>query len=198
VEWQFRVASGEALSFDQGDIAMEGHAIECRITAEDPGAGFLPSTGLVEYLSVPSGPGVRWDGGIVQGQEISLHYDPLLAKLIVSAADRDAAIARMTRALDELVIVGVETSAPFHRRVMQEPDFLRGSFSIEYVDEHPELSTFLPSEEELTAAAVAAALLEDEHRRCRRTTRINTDGGVRMSGWRGAAWAEGPWNRGPS
>jgi acetyl-CoA carboxylase biotin carboxylase subunit len=195
VDWQFRVAAGEALAFDQNDIRMDGHAIECRITAEDSGAGFLPSTGVVSYLSVPSGPGVRWDGGIRQGQEVSLHYDPLLAKLIVSAPDRKAAIARMARALDELVIAGVETSAPFHRRVMREPGFLTGDFTIEYVSEHPELLTFHPTDAELTAAALAAALLEDEHRQRRGTPRTGTDAPARMSAWRAPAWSEGPWNR---
>jgi acetyl-CoA carboxylase biotin carboxylase subunit len=110
VAWQLRVASGEPLGFGQDDVAVDGHAIECRITSEDPYHGFLPSTGVVTHLQLPSGPGVRWDGGIQVGFEVSLHYDPLLAKLIVHAPNRESAIARMARALDELVVVGVDTT----------------------------------------------------------------------------------------
>jgi acetyl-CoA carboxylase biotin carboxylase subunit len=191
VEWQLRVASGEALSFDQGDVRLQGHAIECRITSEDPAAGFLPSTGVVTHLDVPSGPGVRWDGGIRQGGEVTLHYDPLLAKLIVYARDRPTAIARMRRALDELVVAGVETSASFHRRVMVEPDFLAGSLSIRYVEDHPELVGGDESEAEVVAAAVAAALLEDEWRG-RNAPRLGPDGrgGAGLSSWRlaGRPW----------
>src|SRR5690606_36424411 len=96
----------------------KGWAIECRITSEDPANGFLPSNGRVEYLRVPSGPGVRWDSGIGSGTTIGLTYDPMLAKLIVWAETRELAIARMHRALLDLTIVGVETSREFHLRMM--------------------------------------------------------------------------------
>jgi len=195
VDWQLRVASGEALDFTQADVVMSGHAIECRITSEDPLSGFLPSTGVVTRLEVPSGPGVRWDGGIHEGFEVSLHYDPLLAKLIVHGASREIAIARMARALDELVITGIETSASFHRRVMDEPDFRAGTFSIRYLDEHPELLESDTAEEELRAAALAAALLEDEDRLRHRTPRIGASAQVEMSSWRAAGW---PWRKGIS
>lgn len=190
VEWQFRVASGEALPFGQEDIELSGHAIECRITAEDHLGGFLPSTGVITHLEVPTGPGVRWDGGVVEGSEVGLHYDPLLAKLIVHGADRDAAIRRMCRALDELVIAGVETCAPFHRRVMDEAEFRAGTLSIRYLEEHAELLEEDGAEEELVAAAIAAALLEDEHRRSR-APRIEGGGGRPLSGWRRLAR---PWS----
>ena len=183
VEWQFRVASGEALAFAQDDIELTGHSIECRITSEDHLGGFLPSTGVITHLEVPSGPGVRWDGGIVEGGEVSLHYDPLLAKLVVHGADRPAAIRRMCRALDELVIAGVETCAPFHRRVMDEAEFRSGDLSIRYLDEHPELLEPDDAEEDMIAVAVAAALLEEEHR-MRRAPRIEGGGGVPLSAWR--------------
>jgi acetyl-CoA carboxylase biotin carboxylase subunit len=186
VEWQFRVASGERLPFTQEDIRLGGHAIECRITSEDHLGGFLPSTGVVTYLEIPSGPGVRWDGGIVQGSEVTLHYDPLLAKLIVHAPTRAAAIARMRRALGELVIAGVETCAPFHLRVMDEADFGSGDFCIRYLEEHPELLEADPAEDETAVAALAAALLEDEHRR-HRAPRIGGAGGEVMSTWRRGA-----------
>ncbi|MEO5817664.1 MAG: acetyl-CoA carboxylase biotin carboxylase subunit, partial [Gemmatimonadaceae bacterium] len=110
VQWQLRIASGEKLPFVQEEITPRGWAIECRITSEDPSNDFLPSTGRVQYLHIPSGPGVRWDGGIETGSEISLYYDPMLAKLIVWAATRAEAVERMHRALLELTIEGVDTS----------------------------------------------------------------------------------------
>ena len=186
VDWQLRVASGEKLDFTQDDITLSGHAIECRITSEDPQSGFLPSTGVVTHLEVPTGPGVRWDGGIQEGLEVSLHYDPLLAKLIVHGPSREMAIARMARALDELVISGIDTCAPFHRRVMDEPDFQEGRLTIRYLDEHPELLDPDADESSLVAAAVAAALLEQEDRQRHRSPRIGTSNGSGMSPWRAA------------
>jgi acetyl-CoA carboxylase biotin carboxylase subunit len=190
VAWQLRIASGEPLPVTQDDVRMKGHAIECRITSEDPYRGFLPSTGTVSHLEVPTGPGVRWDGGIQTGFEVSLHYDPLLAKLIVHAPTREAAIARMARALHELVVIGVDTSAPFHRSVMAEPDFRAGRLSIRYVEEHPGLVNGAQDEAVLRAAAVAAALLEEDDRRRQRTPRIGADGDGGMSSWRRTGW---PW-----
>ncbi|MEO6444433.1 MAG: acetyl-CoA carboxylase biotin carboxylase subunit [Gemmatimonadaceae bacterium] len=125
VQWQIRIAAGERLPFP-ADIAPRGWALECRITSEDPANGFLPSTGRIDYLHLPAGPGVRWDGGIEAGSVVGLHYDPMLAKLIVWGADREQAIARMHRALGELTIVGVETSREFHLRVMEDEEFRRG------------------------------------------------------------------------
>jgi len=127
VQWQLRIAAGEKLPFVQSEIVPRGWAIECRITSEDPANGFLPATGRVAYLHVPAGPGVRWDGGIETGSQIGLFYDPLLAKLIVWAPTRDAAIARMHRALLELTIDGIDSSRDFHLRVMEDEEFRRGS-----------------------------------------------------------------------
>jgi len=190
VAWQLRIAGGEPLDFTQDDVGIDGHAIECRITSENPYRGFLPSTGVVSHLQVPTGPGVRWDGGFQEGFEISLHYDPLLAKLIVHAPDREAAIARMARALDELVVVGVDTSAPFHRSVMDEPDFVAGNLSIRYLEEHPDLADGQSEEAVLRAVAVAAALLEEEDRHRHRAARIEARGGSAMPAWRRSGW---PW-----
>jgi len=190
VEWQFRVASGERLAFTQEDIRLQGHAIECRITSEDPAGGFLPSTGVVSHVEVPAGPGIRWDGGVTRGFEVSLHYDPLLAKLIAYGPNRATAIARMARALDELVIDGVDTSAPYLRRVMDEEDFRAGRLSTAYVEEHKELLTDGSSEADLIAAAVAAALLEDAYREGHRVPRIGSNGGSGPSPWRASGW---PW-----
>jgi len=144
----------------------------------------------VSHLEIPSGPGIRWDGGITRGFEVSLHYDPLLAKLIAVGPDRTAAIARLARALDELVIDGVETSAPFLRRVMDEPDFAAGDLSTAYIEEHAELLDMSPPEEDLLAAALAAALLEEEHRNRHRTPRIGQHSAGVPSAWRNAGW---PW-----
>ncbi|MBX6366173.1 MAG: acetyl-CoA carboxylase biotin carboxylase subunit, partial [Gemmatimonadetes bacterium] len=189
VQWQLRIAGGERLPFRQEEVRLTGHAIECRITSEDPANGFLPSTGRIELLDVPSGPGVRWDGGIEEGYEVSLHYDPMLAKLIVHAPDRSAAIERMRRALGELRVVGVETSASFHRRVMDEPDFRAGDVDINYLEKHPELLAARIDEAEVRAAALVAALLEDE-RRERRALRRMVAGGADAapSRWRGLGW----------
>lgn len=191
VEWQFRIAAGEPLDFEQSDVRLTGHSIECRITSEDPASGFLPSTGVVSHLEVPSGPGVRWDSGIRQGGEVSRHYDPLIAKLIVSGPNREVAIARMSRALGELVVAGVETTVAFHSRVMDEPDFRAGDLSIRYLDEHPQLTAAADSEDGVVAAAITAALLEDDSRK-RRAPRIEAGGRREMSPWRRSGW---PWQR---
>ncbi len=189
VHWQIRIAQGEELDFDQEDVSLTGHAIECRITSEDPRNGFLPSTGRVDRLDLPDGPGVRWDGGIVEGFEVGLYYDPLLAKLIVHASTREQAIDRMGRALDELVIAGIETSARFHRSVMDEKDFRNGRLSTSYLDEHPEVLE--PGDGALRVLAVAAAVLEHQARQSPGTARIDShDAGVGLSPWRASGW---PW-----
>ncbi len=161
---QLRVARGEKLSIPEG-LSPRGHAIECRITAEDPFQGFLPATGVISFLSVPSGPGVRWDGGFEAGSEIGLFYDSLLAKLIVWGESRGAAIRRMARALDELLIVGVPTSQPFHRRVMRDSRFASGEYDIEYMETTGvELLHRKLEDSELEMAALAAALAEETER----------------------------------
>ncbi len=166
VHWQLRVASGEAIPFKQEDIHPQGWAIECRITSEDPNNGFLPSTGKIEYLQIPSGPGVRWDGGIEAGSEVGLHYDPMLAKLIVHAPTRLEAIERMHRALLELTVIGVELSRDFHLRVMEDGEFRRGEIEIQWLERRlPSLTNVAPPEEGVQLAAIAAALLAHEERR---------------------------------
>jgi acetyl-CoA carboxylase biotin carboxylase subunit len=164
VRWQIRIAAGERLDLPD-TIEPRGWAIECRITSEDPANGFLPSTGRVEYLHVPSGPGVRWDGGIEPGTDIGLHYDPLLGKLIVWARTRPEAIERMRRALHELRIVGVDTSREFHLRVMENEDFRRGDISIQWLEESMgSLTADASSAADRRLAAVAAALLAERDR----------------------------------
>src|SRR6185295_6691756 len=165
VQWQLRIAAGEALSFTQDAIVPHGWAMECRITSEDPRNGFLPSTGTVGYVRIPSGPGIRWDGGIEAGSEISLFYDPMVGKLIVWAPTRDAAVERMHRALLELTVTGIETSRDFHLRVMGDPEFRSGAFDIQWLERRlPVILGAQPPEKTQTLAAIAAALLAERDR----------------------------------
>ncbi|HUG39094.1 MAG TPA: acetyl-CoA carboxylase biotin carboxylase subunit [Longimicrobiales bacterium] len=187
VQWQLRIAAGEPLSVRQEEVRWDGHAIECRITSEDPRHGFLPSTGRIELLQIPAGPGVRWDGGIQEGDEVSLHYDPLLGKLVAHAPTRALAIARMARALSELRVVGVETSAPFHARVLAEEDFRAGRLDIRYLERHPDLATAPAPDGAVRAAALAAAFLAEEDRARRSVRRVEGSAPPR-SRWRDAGW----------
>jgi acetyl-CoA carboxylase biotin carboxylase subunit len=165
VREQLHIARHRPMRVHPGILAPRGHAIECRITAEDPANGFLPATGTVAYLRVPTGPGIRWDGGIEAGSAVTAVYDPLLAKLIAWGETRDVAVRRMARALRELVIVGLPTSQAFHLRVMDEPSFLRGEMDVGYVDRLGD--ALLGGEPRVAlarAVAAAAALLTDARR----------------------------------
>jgi acetyl-CoA carboxylase biotin carboxylase subunit len=190
VQWQLRIAAGERLPFVQPEIRPRGWAMECRITSEDTYNGFLPSTGRIEYLHVPSGPGVRWDGGIETGSEVSLHYDPLLAKLIVWAATRELAIERMHRALLELTIDGVETSRDFHLRLMEDGEFRRGEIEIQWLERRlKSLVEVKPPRAAVDAAIVAAALLAERDRNRggaapAATAGSQVNGSSQSSGWR--------------
>ncbi len=190
VQWQIRIAAGEPLPYSQADIQLRGHALECRITSEDPANGFLPSTGRITHLEVPAGPGVRWDGGVLEGGEISLYYDPLIGKLIVHAPDRASAIARMQRALEELRVIGVETSVPFHTAVLAETDFRSGEFDIHYLEKHPAVLAPETPDALLRAAALAAALLEDQRRQRGSVQRgsATVPGTASPGAWRSMGW----------
>ena len=186
VELQLRVSAGEPLTMDQASLVPNGHAIECRITSEDPHRNFLPSTGRIDYVRIPGGPGVRWDGGIISGFEVGLHYDPLLGKLIVHSPSRASAIRRMARALDELVIRGVDTCVPFHRRVMDEEDFRKGILSIQYLADHPQILEGEEEEGVLRAAAVTAALLKEKERARLQITPASRTDSATFSNWKRA------------
>jgi acetyl-CoA/propionyl-CoA carboxylase biotin carboxyl carrier protein len=138
---QIRVASGDPLSFTQDDIERRGHAIEVRINAEDPAGGkFLPSPGPIDRLRVPQGYGVRWDGGYEAGDEVSQFYDNLVGKLICWGADRDVAIARTIRALDEFEIAGIATTIPADLAILRHEDFAAGRHSTKWVEDRLDLS----------------------------------------------------------
>ena len=126
VRAQVQIAAGERLEFTQDDIRLQGHAIECRINAEDVANGFLPSPGTITVYREPGGPGVRVDSGVTEGSEISPLYDPMIAKLIVRGADREDAIGRMLRALGEFQIGGVKTLIGFHKALLSHPCFRAG------------------------------------------------------------------------
>jgi acetyl-CoA carboxylase biotin carboxylase subunit len=133
VKTQFRIAAGEPLPVAQEEVRLAGHSLECRINAEDPDR-FLPSPGKVTNLRLPGGPGVRVDSHAYVGYIVPPYYDSLLAKLIVHGRDRDEAIARMQRALDEMLIQGVQTTIPFHQKVLRHPDFLAGKTSTRFLE----------------------------------------------------------------
>ena len=149
VEWQVRIAAGEPLTLQQEDIRPRGHAIECRIYAEDPYHDFVPSTGPLLRWRPPSGPGLRLDSGVDQGQEVSIYYDPMLAKLIAWAPDRDLSLRRMDVALSQFLALGVITNIPLLRAVVGHPQFQRGEYDTGFLEWNP---------------AVTRPAITDEHR----------------------------------
>jgi acetyl-CoA carboxylase biotin carboxylase subunit len=189
VREQLRIAAGQPMRIPTRWLDPRGWALECRITSEDPANGFLPSTGRIEQLRIPGGPGVRWDSGIELGDEVTLFYDSLLAKLIVWAPDRLQAIDRMARALDELVIDGVITTQGFHRRLMADREFREGDIDIQFLDRRGDLAAASLSEVEAVDLAIAAALAEDEARSMRRPSVANGDAGA--GNWLSRARLEG-------
>lgn len=134
VKEQIRIASGERIRYKQDDIKFHGSAIECRIYAEDPDNDFMPSPGYIAVLNIPGGHGVRIDTHIYQGYEISPYYDSMIGKLIVHGKDRHEAIKICARALDEFIIEPIKTTIPFHKKVMENPAFLRGRFSTNFIE----------------------------------------------------------------
>jgi acetyl-CoA carboxylase biotin carboxylase subunit len=168
VREQLRIAAGLPMSVHASGLAPRGWAIECRITSEDPANNFLPSTGRIEYLRAPAGPGIRWDSGVETGNEVTLHYDSMLAKLIVWAPDRPQALNRMRHALDELVITGVATNQVFHRRLLADAAFQRGDIDIQFLDRRPDLLAVSTSPAGVRDLAIAAALAEHQAREARR------------------------------
>jgi acetyl-CoA/propionyl-CoA carboxylase biotin carboxyl carrier protein len=170
---QLRVAAGEPLSFTQDGIAHLGHSIECRINAEDPSKGFLPSPGSIVRLRPPGGPGVRWDGGYAEGDTVSQHYDNLLGKLVVWAPDRESARRRMLRALDEFEIAGVSTTIPAHRALLSHPDFADAGHSTKWVENDLDAGAFNAA---LQSEAPAPAEAEEAEPLVERTVPVEVNG----------------------
>ncbi|MFP5229424.1 MAG: acetyl/propionyl/methylcrotonyl-CoA carboxylase subunit alpha [Acidobacteriota bacterium] len=157
VHLQIRIAQGEPLPFTQNDVQLRGHAIECRVYAEDPSAGFMPSPGRITRLLQPGGPGIREDCGVYEGWVVPVDYDPMLSKLIAFAPTREIAIARMLRALDEYVIGGIRTNLGLFRRILTEPDFRAARIDTGYLDRLLAASPVSAPAEENGHAAIAAA-----------------------------------------
>ena len=157
VEWQVRIACGETLTLQQEDIQPRGHAIECRIYAEDPYHDFVPSTGPLLRWRPPSGPGLRLDSGVDEGLEVSIYYDPMLAKLIAWAPDRDLSLRRMDVALSQFLVLGVITNIPLLRAVLGHSQFQRGEYDTGFLEWNPAVTRpALTDESRTTARALAA------------------------------------------
>jgi acetyl-CoA carboxylase biotin carboxylase subunit len=167
VQMQLRVAMGEPLALRQEEIRLRGHAIECRIYAEDPENNFFPSPGLITKLVQPGGPGVREDCGVYAGWTVPLDYDPMLSKLVTYAETREAAIARMLRALDEYVVGGIRTNIGLFRRILEDEDFRAARIDTGYLERLLETSS-VTAEAEVPGeiVAIAAALLNRTTREC--------------------------------
>jgi len=192
VHWQIRIARGERLAIDpEQALTPRGHAIECRIYAEDPDEGFMPSPGLVRGLRPASGPGIRDDGGVSAGYTVPVYYDSLIAKLVASAASREEAIARMARALAEYQVLGIRTTIPFFVWLMQQPEYRAGHYDTTWLDNLMAARRGQSFNElgpdELTLVALAASI--DTYLRA--TARVPGDEGARAATlWQTAARSE--------
>jgi acetyl-CoA carboxylase biotin carboxylase subunit len=193
VKAQLRIARGEALPLRQEEIVQRGHAIECRVYAEDPDAGFLPSPGRILALRVPGGPGIRDDSGVYEGAEVPIHYDPLVSKLVAWAETREDAIARMRRAVGEYRVLGIKTTLPFFERVLAHPDFVAGSFDTSFVDVVLAARDGRPRRS-VEIAVAAAAIRAFEERRSVRASPGSAPRG--LAPWRAAGLREARGARG--
>lgn len=165
VKEQIRVARGEKLSFKQEDLEIKGHAIEVRVYAEDPANNFLPDIGNLQTYKTPKGPGVRVDDGFEQGMDIPIYYDPMIAKLITHGKDRQEAIERMIRAIDEYTITGIQTTLGFGKYVMQHPAFVAGDFDTHFVSKYftPDSLKNTDEDEAMIAAIMAAGFMKTQN-----------------------------------
>jgi len=190
VKLQLQVALGKRLPFTQEDVVLRGHAIECRIQAEDPDHDFRPSPGRITTLRIPSGPGIRDDSAIYAGFRMPIQYDAMIAKLIAWGSDRAEAIERMSRALREYVINGIPTTIPFHRRVMEDPRFRRGEIHTGYTRTPPPPAERSPEDEaRLRDVALAAAAIAAYRRKA--AAAPLSAGAAAGSGWQQAGRREG-------
>jgi acetyl-CoA carboxylase, biotin carboxylase subunit len=159
VRWQLRIARGERLDVPpEAVLRPNGHAIECRVYAEDPDSGFLPSPGRIVQLRAPNGPGIRDDSGVTAGLDVPIYYDPLISKLVAWAEDRPGAIARMRRALGEYLVAGIKTTVPFFTWLLEQREFVDGTFHTTYLDEALRARNGRPFVEPPPAAEEIAAI----------------------------------------
>jgi acetyl-CoA carboxylase, biotin carboxylase subunit len=186
VHLQIRIAAGETLPFRQEDVAIRGHAIECRIYAEDPEQNFFPSPGKITLLTVPSGPGIREDSGMYEGWTVPIDYDPLLAKLISYGSDRPQTIARMRRALDEYFVGGIKSNLSLFRRILEDKDFQAGKLDTGFLDRLLKSNAGEAPKPDAEVAAIAAGVF----------AMFDSEGAVKgqpapvASGWKKMARAE--------
>jgi acetyl-CoA carboxylase biotin carboxylase subunit len=161
VKQQIRIATGEPLPFRQEDVQQKGHAIECRIYAEDPENNFLPSLGTIHFVQEPTGPWVRTDSGLYSGIEVSMYYDPILSKLIVWGQDRNDAIQRMKNALENYIILGIKTQIPFLKAVIEHPEFMSGNTNTNFLKDHfPDWKMPELDQDEISKVLAVAAIHE--------------------------------------
>ena len=183
-----RSAAGYPLAFRQEDVRLHGHALECRIYAEDPDNKFLPSPGKILGLRVPGGPWVRDETGMYEGMEVPIHYDPMLSKLVVWGSTRERCITRMIRALGEYSVKGIKTTIPFHARVMRNPKFNKGQIDTNFIDNEfqPEdAARAKPFEDIALVAAAIKAYRRDRERMRRMLGGCPCEGGaVEASKWK--------------
>lgn len=185
VREQVRVAAGEDLGYGQSDLSKRGHAIECRIYAEDPAMGFMPSPGTIHTMRTPAGPGVRDDAGAYEGVEITPHYDPLISKLSVWAATREQAVERMERALREYVVAGIATNIPFHLQLMQHPDFRSGKYDTGFIAEHEDVLLKSRAKADGDVLALASAIHQGFQDAAQaKGANVATSGTPAMTPWR--------------
>jgi acetyl-CoA carboxylase biotin carboxylase subunit len=190
VKEQIRIARGRQMRHTQGDISMTGWAIECRINAEDPYNSYLPSTGRITHMIMPTGPGVRLDTGVYSGFTISPYYDSLIAKLVVSGESRGEALLRMRRALEEFKIIGIRTNIPFHQRMMDSTRFMAGQYDTRFVEERFSMEAAEEGREDLSEiAAIMATLVA--HQQTQRAAHIIQRNERDTSNWK---WV-GRWER---
>ena len=186
VKAQLLIAEGKPLPWKQEDINQQGAAVECRIYAEDPDNNFLPSPGKILGLSIPAGPGIRDDGGIYEGYEVPIYYDPLLSKLISWGSNRQEAIQRMRRALQEYRIVGIKTNLPFLRKILEHPAFIKGEIDTHFIERHITGKTMLEVPENLKEVAIIAAALHAYEQEMNRTQQLTQTSQEKVSRWKEA------------
>ncbi len=187
VREQILIAEGKALRFTQDDLKIQGHAVELRVYAEDPANNFLPDIGKLQTYVRPQGPGVRVDDGFEEGMSIPIHYDPMIAKLVVYAEDRLKALDRLSRAIDEYIITGVTTTLQFGKYVIHHDNFRSGDFDTKFVEKHfdPQSLTQEKTEEAREIAATLAALLRKEKKSASQPE-VNQQNG--SGSWKKRAW----------